>query len=604
MATYSYRRLSTEHSIRTLDLQPGLPGSIIQIEIQEHDVNDCPPFSALSYSWSDANGNGMLCELIHCRGKAKRPEAWRELLVTKNCLAALNRLRHAQEVLTLWVDAICIDQSNGREKDVQIPLMREIYTSADQVVLWIGESTAHSDEALSFIRDIAQETRKARDWGIAISEQPLLRQLMHAAGSGYTQAITAQGGLFGDIFEIFQRSWWKRVWIIQEVALAKDPWLVCGGARIPYRDIETITEALREVTTTHGPSRLAALTYHVTTQTRMRSFIQGKRTAPWQSLTDKTLYALRLARRCETAAARDRVFGIQGLFGPDEITLPFPDTKKSTAQVYAEVALSLILSTGSLDVLSDCSGESRIPGLPRWAPDWTLRDLNAFRTELYDAGRSSRAEVTFSTGSHVHILMVKGIFVDSLQLISTHAEPARSTEDRHQYPYDLDCIHVWRIWLDLLRRVSPAAAAATEWAAFWRTLCFDSPPGLEMRAPESFGDAAHSWRQIMLDGRADGAEAVSEKLRTDEQARFYYDRVRTGTVERALARTANGRWALVPSYAYPGDRIVLLGGGRVPHIVREDEKGRHIYVGSCYVHGIMDGEAFPGKEALDDITLC
>lgn len=40
--------------------------------------------------------------------------------------------------LFIWIDAICIDQTDENEKAMQIPLMSEIYKRAYQVNVWLG----------------------------------------------------------------------------------------------------------------------------------------------------------------------------------------------------------------------------------------------------------------------------------------------------------------------------------------------------------------------------------------------------------------------------------------------------------------------------------
>lgn len=614
---YTYQALVTDRSIRALDLLPGPSGSTVQVEIREDNLDNCDPFIALSYTWADANGDKSRSVTIQCREKGNLQEPWMRLLVTKNCLAALQQLRSDRETQSFWIDAICIDQENDKEKELQIPLMRDIYSNARQVVLWLGEGTPQSDEALSFISDLTKEIQSARQQGLRVTEQPLFRQLIDAAGTGSNHPPTGtQATFFANVFEIFNRDWWRRVWIIQEVALARDPWLVCGGYRIPYSDIEVLNEVLRD-NIPAASSRVGAFTMYTTTQTHIRAYVQGDHTQlpllPVNS-SSQTLEILRRARRCDATVAVDHVYGIQGLFKPAENILPTPDLANSTANVFADVVRAVVQHSGSLDILCDCSGESTLRDLPRWAPDWSMPDLNAFRPELYNAAASSCAQVTFSGRA---VLAARGVFVDTLTWIGTQARPtpANTEGDRHagqrqQRAYDLDCIRAWRAWLDTALPLIQADDRGTEWPAFWRALCFDSPSGLTGRlgaqAP-SLGVSANHWQQIMRAGKAESVEFVTYALNNHGRAAEFYHRVRTGTVGRALGRVEGRRWANVPGHAREGDRVVLLAGAKVPHVVRPQngEDGKMwMYVGSCYLHGVMDGEAFPGLEELEVIEIC
>ena len=74
-----------------------------------------------------------------------------ELAVTQNLDAALSLLRHRQFARVLWVDAICIDQANKKEKEHQIQFMPAIYARARSVLVWLGEAQDDSDRVLELI---------------------------------------------------------------------------------------------------------------------------------------------------------------------------------------------------------------------------------------------------------------------------------------------------------------------------------------------------------------------------------------------------------------------------------------------------------------------
>jgi hypothetical protein len=76
------------------------------------------------------------------------------LQMTANCEAALRRLRpkSAKEVLHIWVDALCIDQSSLAERSGQVAMIKEIYDSAERVVVWLGEGSPETDRAMRCLR--------------------------------------------------------------------------------------------------------------------------------------------------------------------------------------------------------------------------------------------------------------------------------------------------------------------------------------------------------------------------------------------------------------------------------------------------------------------
>jgi hypothetical protein len=68
---------------------------------------------------------------------------------------------------------------------------------------------------------------------------------------------------------------------------------------------------------------------------------------------------------------------------------------------------------------------------------------------------------------------------------------------------------------------------------------------------------------------------------------------------RRLGRAANGWLCLLPQETKVGDVIILARGGRVPLVIRWNEKAYYTFVGEAYIHGIMDGEAFDESKCVD-----
>jgi hypothetical protein len=144
---YHYRELSSAHCTRVLHLYPAANLSEpLECDLEERSLNDenqvdGAPFAALSYTW----GTSGTDHFITCEG--------RKISITKNCDAALRRLREkaARESSILWVDAICIDQSNIEERSQQVEIFAEIYFSADRTWIWLGEIRETTNFALGLL---------------------------------------------------------------------------------------------------------------------------------------------------------------------------------------------------------------------------------------------------------------------------------------------------------------------------------------------------------------------------------------------------------------------------------------------------------------------
>ncbi len=82
--------------------------------------------------------------------------------VTINLKAALRALRQRKKVRVLWVDAVCINQADIPEKNVQVPLMSRLYSGADSVIVWLGASNPNIELFVSWARPSFRDPKRQR----------------------------------------------------------------------------------------------------------------------------------------------------------------------------------------------------------------------------------------------------------------------------------------------------------------------------------------------------------------------------------------------------------------------------------------------------------
>jgi hypothetical protein len=134
--------------------------------------------------------------------------------ITANCHAALQRLRLPEETVTVWIDSICINQYDPHEKSFQIVLMTDIYSFAEEVYVWLGRSAHERDAndqteeemAITLIKDLA----KSRE----IFDDP--DEFIKVSTEGDTVDIRWKA-----LAKIFQHNWFERLWVQQEIVVAK-----------------------------------------------------------------------------------------------------------------------------------------------------------------------------------------------------------------------------------------------------------------------------------------------------------------------------------------------------------------------------------------------
>jgi hypothetical protein len=111
----------------------------------------------------------------------------------------------------LWIDAICINQENISERSHQVKLMADIYGQASRVLVWLGPAYQDSDAAMRGLSD-----RNARECELPVETFPWTRALC----------------------DLCSRDYWRRLWCLQELKLAKTKDIVCGSEVIPWRHFE------------------------------------------------------------------------------------------------------------------------------------------------------------------------------------------------------------------------------------------------------------------------------------------------------------------------------------------------------------------------------
>lgn len=187
----------SENEIRYISLHPGNVDDPLQCNfIYGLALPDRVPlmYSALSYCW----GNELASQPITLNGHP--------IQISKNLAAALRNLRRASgsKHMTLWADALCINQSDLEEKSVQVPRMSFIYENASQVICWPGEKVGQLEIACEKIREIVTLLPQQGLAGTpSVTPLAQLTPVVHSRISDKDWlALT----------HLFTLSWWSRVW--------------------------------------------------------------------------------------------------------------------------------------------------------------------------------------------------------------------------------------------------------------------------------------------------------------------------------------------------------------------------------------------------------
>ncbi|KAM3086079.1 hypothetical protein ACMFMG_000216 [Clarireedia jacksonii] len=217
-------------------LPPGYDTARLLFLLPSKDENAQICCQLVDYSLRGHGRKGHLYEcLSYCWGSSEKPCSISidsiALPITKSLHEALSQLRDPSLQRPLWVDAVCINQEDNDEKEQQIQMMATIYSQARQVIVWLGPEADDSDHAIELIR-LAGAGRITElsggepeiEYSDDYSDDFNVKSRNHLRNqrSKNQAAVTA----------LLQRPWFRRIWVLQEIAAAKHVHIMCGTAEI------------------------------------------------------------------------------------------------------------------------------------------------------------------------------------------------------------------------------------------------------------------------------------------------------------------------------------------------------------------------------------
>lgn len=219
---YTYYPLdaSGNGELRLIRLWPGpVESEDIKLEIFHARKSSKPAYQALSYTWGSSihTDVALVYEAADRRGKRKARrhllQPWDESITTPrlgiahNLAVALRHLRYPDRERTLWVDAICINQTDDEEKSREVLLMGSIYSNAKQVVVWLGSSEDNSTLALKTLDQIGQEVEYDRGAHRVTSRPGTWAKTL----TFNEQALEAEISSWVAIGKLLRRGWFSRL---------------------------------------------------------------------------------------------------------------------------------------------------------------------------------------------------------------------------------------------------------------------------------------------------------------------------------------------------------------------------------------------------------
>lgn len=341
------------HHIRTIHLPHISCHGTIDCDLQTHPLACDVPFEALSYVWGDKTDT----QSINCNG--------RSLKIARDLHNILDQLRIAQALNSsrLWIDAVSINQQDDEERSQQVALMKQIYTKAQRVLIWLGQDS-DNDAYLAF--NLATEITDSccRVLGICISDVNRInvRQALDQVGAEVSPNISQDIAKWRAIQRLYRREWFRRIWVIQEAHSAKPgkAQVFLGILQIDF-DILAVAACWIDWCNVNllqtGP--LGGKVAHVNSAVIKRGPYLDS--ISFQNLLHQT-------REYESTDPRDKVYAVLGFSKARKVSSFIrPDYTRPVADVYLDVSKALFESGEGIDVLSFIRHGSAVSkDLPSW----------------------------------------------------------------------------------------------------------------------------------------------------------------------------------------------------------------------------------------------
>lgn len=590
-------------------------------------IAEAPAYAALSYVWGDPE----LDRVTACFGGAL-------LSISSNLHSALQHIADTHGPLILWADALCINQDDPVEKASQIGHMGEIYSRAERVLSWLGPAADDSDEAMRWIADFGSRANRV---GVGTKRHLRSREMVRTFRTNPGTMSSGARELASDLLaylgsqsdntrqvrraltRFFERPYWRRIWVVQEVALGAENEFLCGKMRVSDMDLRYAVRLVHHWSTVESDSALerpvdetvdysgddgSFPTHKIPVQSTIN--ILGVRPArgPFDIAT-----LLCKFRMFEATDRKDMVFGLLGLESDAKGLGIRPNYLSSVSwqDVFTDVTARLY-SLGYLDLLAHCSHYSETEpssGLPSWVPNFGRKTRGSplqARTTLPHPKRTPNGPRSFlqpsyatsGLGPHQPPVFSR---MDGPRAAMTIGAVCLGQISHHGTPWNVCHLDKWLVDLKhLARPLFPNSA----WGgpecmeAVFRTAVADVGQWQDSSGKPRLSSELVQ-KLIDLIPRLDLVD--QDKLLELGLGDYLRDLRLVGEQRRPFL--ANHRIGIGPSTLQEGDAVYILMGATVPYVLRRGDKGQLRLVGEAFVHGVMDGEALADSTQFESITI-
>lgn len=633
MEKFEYEELLSDDHIRIIELLPGAKGDTIQcnltLELRQDTENT---YDAISYVWGNPNDT---VEIICCD---------RILSITTSLGDALRTIR-SKASRRLWADAICINQKSSKEKNHQVKQIGQVYENARQVLAWLGPD----EDGIAL--DCFNLLEK---WNLYLDEQlDIYKHPQNIPSLEFPRLICNDPARGSKLRRLMSRSWFSRVWVVQEAGLAKECHLLWGDQCMSIAELiefACFCDGRSNIMRLMGGDDLTLGFWKIVFQCVYRTYNNA---GSWrcskpliQFLYQKRLDSpglfldvLQIGKSLSATDSRDHIYAFLGnplACSTEGKPILRPDYDKHERDVYFDTACALLRSRhespyvlcfvqhNSADEVTGSNGPSWIP---RWEkaetgpmPFFTIGNIGLSHKA---GGSADRLQYRVHSGFGVErLLTLQGFVFDHLTWTSELLKKENFALSPDRWDAKLRTsqqAYIEVLWnyvsLALKRRLGPTepleCGRYDDGFSFTLVTGYSNPRFIHPKEHRKrFKAYLQSLRRACNPEERTGTAPLSDREGCNASR---YEVNTRNCSNRRLAVTKLRRFALVPQFAQPGDICCIFLGMVTPFVLRpaavqNEDEGRYCHlVGEAYVHGVMGGELVDAPDGGDiekkEITL-
>ncbi|KAI5457047.1 heterokaryon incompatibility protein-domain-containing protein [Mariannaea sp. PMI_226] len=544
---YEYKSLPVGGFARYLVLQPASSDTDpLVCNLYTARLEEFPPFEAISYVWGSSAKNRP----ITCDGNA--------FYITENLLEALHQVRLVNKPRTLWVDLICINQTDAEERGHQVSMMGQIYKTSICTLICMGISDrVHAPIVADLVSKVDSMTQDV--FGRAdFSWRP--RSFPFPSDS---DPLLSHGG-WESFNVLLQKPWFGRGWVVQEAALGTQTLVLWANTAIDWlKIVQTYIWGI------HRALMLPNIQKTVAVRSPFRGAVTFRLEGAIQPL--KFLERLDCARWLDFTDPRDRIYALLGLpSGNEWVPTLKPSYMVPDMHIYRDFACEYLRISQDLDILHFLHNDDSTLAseFASWIPRWNIRLYSSYSGTLNNYSRFSRCIVSQVSSPKIMVssdqttLEVRAILLDTVAFTSAKFDQSSTTSE--------DVASLWETVSTLPNPLPYLSSPLKAFVTIFRC-------GVYRGVFTEWETRQSAYMRLL------SRNLSREDVSYGDAEAFHTSKMEDVHNKRFLV-TNRGYYGLAPGVVQEGDICCVIFGTKSPFILRKTDKvGHYKVVGSALI---------------------